>query len=133
MQYIPVLAAVIAVIGILAVFKRSVSQLKENPDNLEKIQTKLFIGVAISESIPILLIIYGFINMETVSSIDELFVPMVIVIALMVFSIFYVFTQSRLDVEPEHKPMIRTFGFMGMGLVNAIPIIALVMLFLMVP
>lgn len=133
MPFIPALAAAIAVIGILTAFKKSLDQLKENPENVEKIQSKLFIGAAISESIPILLIVYGFINMDSVTTINELFVPIVIVVALMVFSIIYIFTQSRIDVDPDKKPIIRSFSFIGMGLVNAIPIIALIMLFMMAP
>ncbi|WP_156290911.1 hypothetical protein [Oceanobacillus salinisoli] len=133
MPYIPVVAAVIAVAGILFAFKSNIDKIKQEPDKLEKYQTKLFIGAAISEAIPIILIIYGFSAMETVALLTELYVPMTIVIALIVFSMIYIFLQTRLDVDEELKPAIRSFGIIGLGLVNAIPIISLVMLFLMVP
>ncbi|WP_231889804.1 hypothetical protein [Oceanobacillus sp. Castelsardo] len=133
MTYIPVLAAAIAAIGILFFFKRNLEKIKENPAMIEKYQTKLFIGSAISEAIPIVLIIIGFVNIEPIGSVDELIVPFTIIIGLIVFAIIYIFLQSRIDVDENAKSVVRNFGLISIGLVIAIPVISLVMLLMMVP
>ncbi|WP_085994085.1 hypothetical protein [Oceanobacillus senegalensis] len=133
MIFLPTLAAVIAVLGILFSFKRAADGIKNDPENLEKYQRNLFIGAAISETIPIVLIVLGFANLQSVSSISELYVPMTIIIALMVFAIIYIFLQTRLDVDSHLKLKLITFGYTAMVLATAIPIIAMIQLFLMVP
>jgi len=133
LTYIPVLASVIAVIGILAFFKRNLEKIKDNPEMIEKYQTNLFIGSAISEAIPIVLIIIGFVNMEPVRSVDELVVPFTIIVGLIVFSIIYIFLQSRIDVDENIMPVVRGFGLISASLVMAIPIISIVMLLMIVP
>jgi F0F1-type ATP synthase membrane subunit c/vacuolar-type H+-ATPase subunit K len=133
LTYLPVLASIIAVVGILTFFKRNLEKIKENPEMTGKHQTNLFIGAAISEAIPIVLIIIGFVNMAPVGSVDELVVPFTIIIGLIVFAIIYIFLQSRIDVDENAKFVVRSFGIITAGLVNAIPIISLVMLIMMVP
>ena len=131
--YIYVLAAAIAVFGILIAFKINVEKIKENPDQREKAQQNFFIGVAISESIPIILLIFGFINMETASSMEEIYLPVILVIMLMAFAIFFVFLQRSVGVEAKSKEVIKVFSFIGIAMANAIPIIALVFLFMAAP
>ncbi|MFD1851637.1 hypothetical protein [Oceanobacillus bengalensis] len=131
--YIFVLAAAIAVFGITTVFRVNINKIKENPELLQKAQTNLFIGAALSESIPILLIVYGFIKMEQVSSIEELFIPAIIILFLMAYAVITVLLQSKIDVDEDKKGLIRSFSFIGIALINAIPIISLVALFMMAP
>lgn len=131
--YIFAVAAVLAVLGILFVFKRNVEKLKEDPDLIAKVNNQLFIGVAISEAIPIVLIIIGFATMETVSNISELMVPGVIIILSMVFAIIYILLQTRIDVDEKSKPTLNSFGMITIALVNAIPLISIAGLFMMMP
>ena len=131
--YLFVAAAVLAVLGILFVFKRNVDILKKDPDLITKVNNKLFIGVAISEAIPIVLIIIGFVTMETVSNISELMVPGVIIIMTMVFAIIFILLQTRIDVDEKSKSTVNSFGMITIALANAIPLISVAGLFMMMP
>lgn len=131
--YLFVAAAVLAVLGILFVFKRNVDILKKDPDLITKVNNKLFIGVAISEAIPIVLIIIGFVTMETVSNISELMVPGVIIIMTMVFAIIFILLQTRIDVDEKSKSTVNSFGMITIALANAIPLISIAGLFMMMP
>ncbi|WP_337017457.1 hypothetical protein [Oceanobacillus massiliensis] len=129
--YIFAAAAVIAVIGIIIVFKINLDKIKENPDLMEKAQTNFFIGVAISESLPLILIIYAFINIqEEPVPVDELYIPALIVIMMMVFATFFIFLQQKVDVEEGQKQQVISFSMIALALANSIPIIALVMMFM---
>lgn len=131
--YLFAAAAVLAVLGILFVFKRNVDILKKDPDLITKVNNKLFIGVAISEAIPIVLIIIGFVTMETVSNISELMVPGVIIIMTMVFAIIFILLQTRIDVDEKSKSTVNSFGMITIALANAIPLISVAGLFMMMP
>ncbi|WP_284138987.1 MULTISPECIES: hypothetical protein [unclassified Virgibacillus] len=131
--YLFVVAALLAVLPILFVFKISVERIKENPQQKERTQSFFFIGVAICEIIPIILIIFGMINMMTVSSIDELFIPGLILLFLMGFASFFIFLQRVFDVEEDVKGFMNTFAMVGIAMVNAVPIIAIVSLLMMMP
>lgn len=131
--YLFAAAAVLAVLGILFVFKRNVDILKKDPDLITKVNNKLFIGVAISEAIPIVLIIIGFVTMETVSNISELMVPGVIIIMTMVFAIIFILLQTRIDVDEKSKSTVNSFGMITIALANAIPLISIAGLFMMMP
>ncbi|WP_010648290.1 hypothetical protein [Oceanobacillus massiliensis] len=129
--YIFAAAAVIAVIGIIIVFKINLDKIKENPNLMEKAQTNFFIGVAISESLPLILIIYAFINIqEEPVPVDELYIPALIVIMMMVFAAFFIFLQQKVDVEEGQKQQVISFSMIALALANSIPIIALVMMFM---
>lgn len=71
--------------------------------------------------------------MEPVRSVDELVVPFTIIVGLIVFSIIYIFLQSRIDVDENIMPVVRGFGLISASLVMAIPIISIVMLLMIVP
>ncbi|MFD2044466.1 hypothetical protein ACFSTA_09095 [Ornithinibacillus salinisoli] len=131
--YVFVLAAILAVVPMLIVFKINMEKLKENPDQSGKLQQNFFIGAALSETVPLILIIFGIANMEEVASIEELFIPGIIVILTMVIGTFFVFLQRSVGVPEESKQLVTTFAMVGVALVNAIPIIALVSLFMMTP
>ncbi|MFD2627979.1 hypothetical protein [Oceanobacillus kapialis] len=133
MAYYFVAAAALAAIPLLILFKVLVSKLKENPESLANIQQKFFMGVAISEAIPLLLIIYGYINLEPVDSIQELYIPGIIILFIMAYAIFFIFLQKNVDVTPEAKPTVQSFTFISIALAMSVPIIALVSLFMMVP
>lgn len=131
--YIFVLAAALAVFPILFVFKITLERIKENPQSREKAQTQFFIWVALSETIPIILIVFGFMNLAPATSITDLYIPGLIVIILMGFAALFIFLQRAVGVPEDSKEFVNTFAMVGFALVNAIPIIAIVSLFLMVP
>jgi F0F1-type ATP synthase membrane subunit c/vacuolar-type H+-ATPase subunit K len=133
MPYIFVAAAALAVIPILILFKINVEKLKENPEVRGKVQTNFMIGVAVSEIIPIILIIFGFVNMEQAANIEELYIPGLIILFIMAFSVFFIFLQKNVGVDPAARTVINAFSIVSIPLSTAIPIISLIALFLMAP
>ncbi|APC49701.1 hypothetical protein BME96_16565 [Virgibacillus halodenitrificans] len=131
--YIFVAAAVLAVIPILILYKIHSSKLKEDPSLRDKVQTKFMIGIAISEAIPILLIVYGFIKLEPVQTISALFIPFLIVLFLMAYAAFFILVNKRIDVTPESEETVNAFAMVSLPLSMSMPLIALVSLFLMMP
>lgn len=127
--YIFTIAAALAVIGIISVFKINVNKIKENPEQLEKAQTSLFIGTAVSESFPLIMIVFALINATQVP-IDELYIPALLIIFMMVFATFFIFLQGKVDVEEDQKAVVTRFSMITIALVNAIPIVALVLMFM---
>lgn len=129
--YLFVVAALLAVLPILLIFKISIESIKENPNDYMKVQQRFFIWVAVAEIIPILLIIYGFSNMDTVYPIEELLLPGIIVLFTIGFASLFIFLQRIIDVNEESRGIIQQFVMLSIALVNAIPLISIVSLFLM--
>lgn len=88
--YVFVAAAALAVIPIIFFFKISMEKLKENPAERDKIQVNFFKWVAISETLPIVLIVFGFMNLTSASSIEQLYSPGLLVILLMGFAALFI-------------------------------------------
>lgn len=133
MAYIFVVAAVLAVIPILFLFKKNVERLKEDPTQVNKVQTNFMIGVAVSEVIPLLLMVYGFIALSPVEDVSELYIPGFIILLFMGMAVFFINSQRRVDVEDHAKNTVNSFATISIALVNAIPIMALVGIFMMAP
>ncbi|NBJ68797.1 hypothetical protein [Roseburia sp. 1XD42-34] len=131
--YVFVAAAALAMLPILVLFKMNVEKLKQDPSLQTKVQTNMMIGVAISEFLPILLIIYGFSQMELVTDVSDLYTPATILIFLVVFTVFFIFLQNKVDVPEEAKSIVKQFSFISIALILAIPIIAFVAFFMMLP
>lgn len=131
--YLFAIAAILACVSILLVFKINIEKLKENPENTADIHTKFFIGVAIAEVIPMILVIFGLMDLTPAASIEELYIPGIIVIFALVFSPLFIFLQRFAGVPENAKQTVMTFSLIGIALANAIPLIALVGLFLILP
>lgn len=131
--YLFVAAAALAVIPILFFFKISMEELKENPSEKNKIQANFFKWVAISEALPILLIVLGIMNLNSVSSIEELYSPGLIVVVLMVVAVLFIFLQKSIGVPQEVKVFVKTFAMIGLIITNAIPLVAIVFMVMMIP
>ncbi len=127
------IASVIAVLSIMIIFKVQADKLKKNPDDIEKIQTRFFIGVAIAELIPTAFIIYGYMNVEPVTEISELFIPAFVIFLSMAVASFFIFLQSKESMHKEVKGLLTTFAFVGNAVAMAIPLISLIGLLLMLP
>jgi hypothetical protein len=138
-----VLAAIIAVLGILAAFKNLMAYVQErleaneeiNMQSLQKKQGQFFVRVAMSESIPLILIVCGFILMD--SSIDQnIFIPLLLILAVLIFALFQVINIRRNtlgfgETTTELKNIVNTLCFLGGALMCAIPIISIVALVMM--
>src|SRR5690625_3084335 len=131
--YIFVIATIVAIIPILIISKIAMGRIKENPEQREKIYSQFFIGIALSETIPLILIVYGFANLSIVASIKELYVPGLIIILFTIVAAFFIFLQRAVDVTEDIKGMVTTFSFIALAMITAIPIISIVALFSMIP
>jgi hypothetical protein len=140
-----VLATIIAVLGILAAFKNLmvfVQQKMEaneefNMQTLQKKQGQFFIRVALSESIPLVLIVYGFMLMDSTKN-QPSSIPLIIILAVLIFAFFQVITIRRNtlgydndNISTETKTIVNTLCFLGGALMSAIPIISIVALLIM--
>lgn len=99
---------------------------------LQQEQTRFFIKVAVVESIPILLIVYGFMEVENVigKDINTMF-PLIIIAAVYLIALFNLMQLRRdtlgyNEISVETKNIVNTLIFICLGLVSAIPIISVV-------
>lgn len=130
--YIFVVATFLAVIPFVIIFKISVERMKENPEQFIKTQVYFFIWVAMIETIPIILIVFGMMNITPVQTMEELHTPGLIILLLMGFAIFFIFLQRTFDVTDDMKHSLHQFAIIAIGLVSAIPILSIVSLFMMI-
>lgn len=131
--YIFVIATVLAIVPLLIIFKVSIERIKEEPTHAGKAQQHFMIGAALSEIIPIIIIIYGFANITSVEAINELYLPGIIVLLLTSVSGFFIFLQSLVDVKEETKQVVTSFTMISLALMTSIPIVSIVGLVLMMP
>ncbi|GAA0340068.1 hypothetical protein GCM10008967_33040 [Bacillus carboniphilus] len=131
--YYFMLAAVLASFGISFAVRNAFAQIAEGKISLTKIQSKLMIYVALVETLPIILLVLGFMN------IDDAQLNPVILIAVVGGSVLFNFVMNfvryrdaQLQVEdnPVLKQQLSTTFLLSLGLVNAIPVIAIVAAFL---
>jgi len=129
--YIFVAASVISVFAIIFVIKWSLDKIKRNPDvNIEKVQQNMFIGVALAESIPIILVVVGLTTLAPAYELNELLTPLGIVILLAAFAIFFIKLQTTIGVPEKLKGRIQLIGFIGIGLVIPVPMVSAIVFIL---
>jgi F0F1-type ATP synthase membrane subunit c/vacuolar-type H+-ATPase subunit K len=131
--YIFVVAAILAVTPMLIIFKITMERIKEHPKQSAKAQTHFFIGVALSELIPIILIIYGFSNLTTVENIEELYAPGLIIILFTAVAAFFIFLQRVVGVTDDMKQFVHSFAMIALAMTTAIPMISIIALITMIP
>jgi len=126
-------AVALSVLPIAIIFKISMDRLKENPEERFSIQQKFFIWVFISEIIPIILVVFGFVNMAPAETINDMLVPAIIIVAITLFGVVFIFLQRLVDVPADMKEMMTTFTLIGISLMFSMPIISTVAFFSMLP
>lgn len=131
--YFFVLATIIAILPLLFIFKVSIERIKEQPKKFQKIFTQFILWATIFEIIPIILIIYSLANVEPVAKTSDLYMPGIIVLLTAGFVAFFVFLQMKVDIVPEAKEMIQRFCLIAFMLMVAVPMMAIVGLFTMMP
>ncbi|KHF39956.1 hypothetical protein [Halalkalibacter okhensis] len=140
-----VIATLIAVIGIVFQFKKLMSEVARKLDNNEEVTTqtlqkennRFFIKVVMIEAIPIMLVVLGFILIESIQSplnlIDIL--PALVILGITflagVVNVFMGQKQifSERDVTSQAKAAITSMTFVGVSLIAAFPIISFVAMF----
>ncbi|WP_442599783.1 hypothetical protein [Neobacillus sp. D3-1R] len=135
-----VIASIIAVIGILFSFKIMMSQIQTiiqdqglNMEMIQKEQTRFFIKIAISEAVPILLIVYGFTLIGELEEPVNILFPIVIIVGVFLFALVQILLTRRdvlgfHDVNSETKTFLNAMIFIGVAMVAAIPIVSVVAL-----
>lgn len=129
--YVFVVAALISVIPILVIFKVSLEQLKEDPQQMPRVQKRFFIGAALSKILPAILLILGIIKMPSGIGMSHLYIPWIIIVAVVIYGFYFVSTQKKLNVERDAQIAINTLVTITRPHLFTIPIMAIVFLFLM--
>lgn len=128
--YLYVIAAAMAVLAILFFYKMNVEKIKETPEKVGKAHTNFFMGAAMSEAIPIILIIFAYTSIEPVQAVEGLIIPGIFIVLIMLFSVFFIFLQRSVGVPEESKSAVNQFSMIAIAMANAVPIVAIVFLFL---
>jgi len=129
--YFFVVAALISVIPILVIFKQNVNKLIDEPQQFPQVQKRFFIGAAISKILPVIIIILGMLRMPSGLDISRLYIPWLIIIAVVIFGFFYVSSPKKLDAERDVKIAVNTLITITRPHLFTIPIMSIVFLFLM--
>lgn len=136
-----VVATVIAVFGILISFKNMMEYVQGrieqgqeiSGESMQREQTRFFVKVAIVEAIPILLIVYGFMQIEQiVDQTYNMLLPLLIIVGVLIFAFIQILFLKR-DIigrndviSTESENLINTFMMIGLAMVAAIPIVSVV-------
>lgn len=128
-----IFASFIATTGISYVVRNTLKNLAANPEQITNIQSKMFIGVAVVEAIPILLIILGYNGIE--SSTMNGTIPAIIIVIIAATNTLLIRRQAKVLVidhstKEEAKPLISALEKISYALVTAIPIVGLVACFI---
>jgi len=127
--YYFVAATLIAVIPLLILFKVIIEKIRENPEKQAYFLTRFILGVALIESLPIVLVVLGFINLERVKDISELYLPGAIILLSLVFALIFISLQRINDAEVNTGQ----FRILALAFLSAIPMVSLISLMLMLP
>src|SRR5699024_2088323 len=99
MAYIFTLASIIPIIGIAIIFKLPLTTLVINTESVPKIISRFFITGVMIEIIPIILFVYCFANLEIAARNEEVLVPAIILILVLVAGYLFVFLQKKFTIE----------------------------------
>lgn len=129
--YIFVVAAILAVVPVLIVFKVGVNQLLEHPGDMKKVQRNFFIGAALSKIVPAILLVYGIIKMTPIASIQTLFIPWGIIAVVVIGGLMFIESQKNPDGGGDVKTNVNTLVTITRPHLFTVPLMAVVFLFLM--
>ncbi|GGF26199.1 hypothetical protein GCM10010954_26510 [Halobacillus andaensis] len=146
-SWIFVAASLIAVVGIVFCFKKFMNDIQRKMDNktpiraeaMQKENSRFFISVAIVEIIPVILIVIGFLMIDSLSealSGTEAALPLLIIAAIFLFGVINMVLTNKETLtvgtgQNEEKQAITTFTFIGIALTSSIPIVSVIATFMM--
>jgi len=124
-----IIASFIATTGISFVVRNALKNISVKPDESASIQSKMFIGVAVVEALPILFIILGYNGIE--SSTMNSTIPAILILIVAAINAFLIRRQSKEllinhSTKEEAKPLISALEKISYALVTAIPIVGIV-------
>lgn len=129
--YIFVAAAVLAVVPLIIILKRTIKKLIENPDNINQIFKQFFIGVALSKIVPVILLLFGIIKITKGLDISALYIPWAIILLVLAYAVSFISAQKNLDVPESTQVQINTLTTIARPLLFSIPLMAAAFLFMM--
>ncbi|WP_152656820.1 hypothetical protein [Oceanobacillus sp. CFH 90083] len=133
--YIFVLAAVIATLGTIRIFRSTLDNMLTEPEKLPKYMSDFFMKIALVEVLPIAMLILGFVfSSEEQLVMSDAYIPIAIIVIFITFSMFYIFSQRSPagNVEQDMKQRIQMLIFLTLAFANAIPFMAIVFILLSV-
>ncbi|MET3196810.1 hypothetical protein [Bacillus sp. OAE603] len=124
-----IIASFIATTGISFVVRNALKNIAVKPDESASFQSKMFIGVAVVEALPILFIILGYNGIE--SSTMNSTLPAILILIVAAINAFLIRRQSKEllinhSTKEEAKPLISALEKISYALVTAIPIVGIV-------
>ncbi|MBH0231494.1 hypothetical protein [Halobacillus yeomjeoni] len=135
MEFLFLLASVIAVIGIAFVSSKMMTRLSESKldENLiQKEQTKFFISSAIVEIAPIVLIVVAFASLENSTlSTGAMYISiglMAIVWLTVLAKLFMMGQETVQSVEENYKQQVKAAVFISLAFLSGIPLASIFML-----
>lgn len=135
MPYLFVAAAVISIFVVVLSYKIAVRKLVEGSESIFNVQKKFFIGVSIGEVIPILIFIFGFMQIEQASGVEVGLIPLLIIVLAFGIGGLAILLQHKFSGgtgdDSEKAMHIRTLGLISFALSGSIPIVSIVALFIM--
>ncbi|MBM7703934.1 hypothetical protein [Metabacillus iocasae] len=133
-----VLAAVIATVGMLFIYRSTMQRVEEIVaeggeeevvyQKLIKEQTPFFIKHAVLEIVPLILVVLGFMTLETSENVSP--APLAVAVIVWIGTVFMVFqtNQAVLSRQTDNRfnSFLTKFMLIEMALMSAFPIIAIV-------
>ncbi|WP_066187189.1 MULTISPECIES: ATP synthase subunit c family protein [Gracilibacillus] len=133
--YLFALAAVIAGIGIMMIYRQTLDAIIENPEKMAEAQQRFFLRIAFVEVLPILLVIVGFVlgNGQSFQQ-GEILIPAVIMIAIVCFNVFYTLSQRTQAGRNAEKVAenIRVLAMVTLSLSISIPLVSFIIMWVLV-
>ncbi|MFD1020812.1 hypothetical protein [Thalassobacillus hwangdonensis] len=132
MEYLLVIASLIAVIGIFASYQKAISYFPNREIDaafLQKVQTKLFIATAIVEVIPILLIVFAMTQLENAEFNPTIPIAIIIIVYIAIVLKTLMSGRDTLgSIDTKYQPQFKSLMIVTVGLISAIPIVSVVLL-----
>ncbi|KIL52216.1 hypothetical protein [Jeotgalibacillus soli] len=130
------IAAVLAAIGItfnyiahLGTIVKIAREGEQEGMGVQAVMTRFFFATVLIEMIPIAIIIISFLLLDRPAE-GIPTVPLVIILAAMIFGIIQVATRMKQDVPDEMKNQVRSFSLLSMQLITSVPIVAIIFMFI---
>jgi len=139
MSSVFVIATIICVVGIAFIYKMMLGKVIASPHLISHHMTRYFMGVGLVEMIPIVLLVIGLTKSHRFVGMDEIVVPVILVILFWAAGLFFVFLQRKFSLgagankdQKDVVPAIQQLTLITIALMTAIPLVSVICLLMMV-
>lgn len=124
-----IIASIIVTVFGLYFYTDMLKKISNHPEDFQQLFPQFMIKLAMSEFIPVALIVYGIINLPKGVDPEALVTPFVILLAIVVLNVFLVFSRTNMYIPKEEQPdPLKTIKFISIMILNTIPFISIIML-----